>query len=686
MPSAPPATPKRPVVRAYHGVRVRDDYEWLEHRDDPEVSAWTAAQTAFARGNLDALPGVQALRDRVALLRTSQSADWHSLTRVGRTIFALEHDPAHGQQPRLVRMGMDTDPRAARVVVDPNSLDEAGSVSIDFYVPSPDGRLVAVSLSKGGTESGAVHVFDAQTGQATGDVIERVNGGTAGGSAAWDDRGEGLFVTRYPAPGERPPEDLGFYQQVYHHRLGTPASQDQYVIGKDFPRIAEVQLRRAEDGHRMLIQVAHGDGGEHAFFVREASGRITQIARFEDEIVRAEFGRADDLYLLSRKDAPLGRILRLQLDRPGLSSAVQVVAENEHSIREFVVTANRLFVIRVAGGPSQMDVYDLQGASLAIVPLRPISSINQVVGAAADDDVLFRSQTFISPPAWYRLRDGVVQDTPLRVRSPASFDDAEVVRELCVSKDGTRIPLNIVRAKGAKLDGTMPGLLTAYGGYGVSLSPRFRQDARLWLDAGGFVAVANLRGGSEFGEAWHRAGNLTRKQNVFDDMAACAQHLIDRGYTSPARLAISGGSNGGLLMGAMATQHPDLFRAIVSYVGIYDMLRVELTPNGGFNVTEYGSVEDLDQFRALYAYSPYHRVPQGGKCPSMLLITGENDPRVDSWHSKKMAARLQDASPGSVVLLVARPDAGHGIGRSVQQDIDDAVLELSFLFRELGAG
>lgn len=682
--AGPPPTPRRPVTHTYHGVEVQDDYQWLERRDDPEVIAWTAAQTAFAQEVLDAIPGIDRLRARVAAIKSAPSADYLALARSADTLFALEADRAQRQQPRLVRMASDADPARAQVVVDPNELDPSGATTIDFFAPSPDGSLVAVSLSRSGTERGDLHIFESATGKPTGDIIERVNNGTAGGSAAWDATGEGIFYTRYPAPGERSPEDLGFYQQLYHHRLGSRCEQDSYVAGHDFPRIAEIRLHRKHDGTAMLVEVADGDGGARAFFLRRASGELVQIARFGDEVAQVDFGPGDRLFVLTHQQAPRGRILAVSSTAPELGAAVELVSEGPLAIREIVATRTHLHVVVVRGGPSEIHTYDHAGLLLGPVPTADISSVQQLVGDGFSDELLFRSQSFIVPPAWYRLRDGVAEQTPLRVSVPVSFDDAEVVREQCRSADGTLVPINIIRRKGAVLDGTMAGVLTGYGGYGVSLSPRFRIEARLWLDAGGFLAVANLRGGSEFGEGWHRDGQLARKQNVFDDMAACASHLVERGYTQPARLGATGGSNGGLLMGAMVTQHPSRFGAVVSYVGIYDMLRVELTPNGAFNVTEYGSVKVPEQLRALYAYSPYHRVAEGAVAPPVLLITGENDPRVDAWHSKKMAARLQAANPSHRVLLYVRPDAGHGIGRSSQQEVDDTVLELAFLFHSLG--
>jgi prolyl oligopeptidase len=278
-----------------------------------------------------------------------------------------------------------------------------------------------------------------------------------------------------------------------------------------------------------------------------------------------------------------------------------------------------------------------------------------------------------------------VAPTKLAMTSPADFSDAEVVRETCTSKDGTKVPLSIVRKKGTARGRNNPVLLYGYGGFNISEQPSFGDWFRIWIEQGGVFASANLRGGGEFGEAWHKAGSLTEKQNVFDDFAACARHLVDAGYTSPSRLAILGGSNGGLLMGAMITQHPEMFRAVVSHVGIYDMLRVELSPNGAFNVTEYGSVKDPAQFKALYAYSPYHHVNDGKAYPAVLLTTGLNDPRVEPGQSLKMAARLQAATSSKApILLVAKSDAGHGVGGSLSEGIQRDVDTFAFLFHELG--
>ena len=303
------------------------------------------------------------------------------------------------------------------------------------------------------------------------------------------------------------------------------------------------------------------------------------------------------------------------------------------------------------------------------------------------DELLFSNVSFVDPPAWYHFdpRTGKTEKTALATPSPVEFSDVEVVREFAASNDGTKVPLNIIRPKSAKLDGSNPCLVTGYGGYGISLSPSFRATNRVLLDQGFIIVVANLRGGGEFGEAWHLAGNLTRKQNVFDDFAAVLRHLIDRGYTKPERLAIIGGSNGGLLMGATLTQHPELVKAVVSIVGIYDMLRVERSPNGAFNIPEFGTVKDAEQFQALYAYSPYHHVIDSTNYPAILLLTGANDPRVDPMQSRKMTARLQSANGSKTpILLRTSGNTGHGAGTPLSEQIDKQSAIDTFLFRQLG--
>ena len=683
--AAYPETARKPVTDTYQGVQVTDDYHWLENGQDPAVRTWTEAQLKVTRAALDG-PLHDKLQGRLADLMGSAPYRYARFQDTQGGLFALKFEPPRNQ-PSLVLLPNRADRSGERVLLDLNSLDAKGTTAIDFFVPSLDGRYVAVVMSEKGSEDGAAYVIDAKSGERLADVVPRVNYPTGGGSIAWDSKGAGFFYTRYPQGSERAKEDANFYQQVWYHALGKPAASDTYVLGKDFPRIAEVALDTAREGGYILASVANGDGGEYAFYVRgPATGAWTRVADFADHIRRMEIGRDGRLYALSLKDTPRGRILAMPLAKPVLANATEIVGVGADTIEAFRPGLARLYVDYIVGGPSEMRIFSLDGKPMGVVPTEPVSNVS-LAEELLDGNVLLNTQSFVTAPAvsLYSPANGKLAKTTLAGEPKVRFDDAEVVREMATSRDGTKVPVNILMKKGTKRDGHNPVLLYGYGGYGVSMRPYFSTANRVWLDAGGVYAVANIRGGGEFGEAWHLAGNLTKKQNVFDDMIAAAQHLVDRGYTTPARLAAEGGSNGGLLMGAILTQRPDLFRAIVSHVGIYDMLRVENTPNGAFNVTEFGTVKDPAQFKALYAYSPYHRVKDGTKYPSVLLLAGANDGRVDVSNSLKMAARLQAADPsGNPILLRVSYASGNGIGTGLSERIAQAADTYTFLMRELG--
>ena len=725
----PPVAEKKPVIDEYHGIKVTDDYQWLEKADDPAVKAWVAGENKVTRDSLDALPDRKAIAARLTELFGKESPRYSSLVSRPAGLFALKFQPPK-QQPMLVVMPSANEPDQAKIVLDPNALGNGGKTAIDWFVPSPDGKLVAVSLSENGSEDGTLNFYRTENGERLSDQIPRVQYPTAGGSAAW--QGDGAVVyTRFPHPGERPAADANFYQQVYLHKLGADPKGDVYVMGKDFPRIAEVMLESSVDDKFILVAVANGDGGEFAHYLLEpakfepqpgvdAGGTeerhpgITPLTLFKDQVKAARFGRDDAIYLQSVQDAPHGKVLRLPTPGehvPTLADAKVVVPEDAHAtIEGMTLTANALFVVDLVGGPSRVRQFPLTGGESTEVPLPPISAVGQVVALEGDaKGVLLSQVSYTTPQAWLsydpvdfdktpaaeeRLSPNVpasrigmspLKPTALSSTSPVDFGDIEAVRDFATSKDGTRVPLNILKKKGTKLDGTNPTLLYGYGGYSISMVPRFEFTHRLWFDRGGVYVVANLRGGGEFGEEWHQGGNLLSKQNVFDDFAAAAEYLIKTGYTRPEKLAVEGGSNGGLLMGAFLTQHPELARAVVSHVGIYDMLRVELDPNGAFNVTEFGSVKDPAQFKALYAYSPYHHVVDGRKYPAVLFMTGDNDGRVNPLHSRKMTARLQAANGSDhPILLRTTANAGHGMGTALNERIAQLADAFAFLFDQLG--
>jgi prolyl oligopeptidase len=680
--AAPPPSPVQIVNDEYQGVKVADPYRWLEKAEDPAVQEWTKNQAASARTFLDALPHLADFQAKLEKWNNFQSSSYRGLRFRGGRYFVLRLSPPKSQ-PELIVLSSLENVKSARILVDPIALDAGGTTAIDFYEPSLDGKYVAVSLSKGGSEIGDVHFYSVADGKELPGVLPSVNRPTGGGSVAWNADASGVYYTRYPHEGEKPKADLDFFQQVFFHKLGTDPKTDVYSIGKEFPRIAEIRLDSSLDGKYLLATVANGDGGEFAHYVLPRGGEWKQLTRFEDKITQGELGHHDDLYLVSLKDSPKGKVLRLDLKDPSLAKAPVVVAENEFVIDRVLPTPNALFLGYLAGGPSELREFALDGAPKKKIAIPAASSVGGLTETG--DGIAFSSQSYTQPPVWYTYapRRGM-KKTALEKKSPVSFADVQIERDFAVSKDGTKVPLTILFKKGVKRNGANPALLYGYGGYGISMEPYFRADLHLWLEHGGVYAVANLRGGGEFGEAWHKAGNLTKKQNVFDDFVACAQRLIELKYTSPAHLAIEGGSNGGLLMGAALTQHPELFRAAVSHVGIYDMLRVETDANGAFNVTEFGSVKDPEQFKALYAYSPYHHVAEGTQYPATLLLTGANDGRVNPYHSKKMAARMQAVSKDRPVLLRVTFDGGHGIGSSIKQRVSEEADVYAFLFSQLG--
>ncbi|QAT86234.1 S9A family peptidase [Corallococcus coralloides] len=685
-PAKPAAAEKQPVENTYHGTTVADPYQWMESATDPKVQQWTDAQNAFTRTYLDKLPGREPLRQRITELLSWKSPSYGALDEQGGTLLGLKFQPPK-QQPTLIVVGSLDDTSKERVLVDPTVVDTSGKTTIDWFQLSHDGKKVAVSMSKGGTESGDVSVWDVATAKAmANERVPRVNGGTAGGSLAWNAKGTGFFYTRYPRGEERPPVDREVYQQVYFHALGTPTEKDTYALGKDFPRIAMTDLESSDDGQYTFARVANGDGGEFDLYLHGPKGAWTQVAKYADKVVSARFGSDGAAYLLSRKDASKGKVLRLPLATPTLDKATVVVPEGQATVQAVVPTKGRLYLLEQLGGPSQLRMVDLTGKALGLVPTLPVSFVGGLVRQGADD-VLFVNGSFTQPAAWFRFTaaDGKVTKTALARTAPIDMSDVEVVRTEATSKDGTKVPLSILKKKGTKLNGKNPTWLTGYGGFNVSINPGYSPLTGMWLEQGGVFAVANLRGGSEFGEEWHKAGSLTNKQNVFDDFYACAKLLVDQKYTQPKKLAIQGGSNGGLLMGAALTQHPEQYGAVVARVGIYDMLRTELTPNGQFNVTEYGSVKDPEQFKALYGYSPVHRVKDGTKYPPVLFTSGANDPRVDPFHSRKMVARMQAATASpKPILLRANAETGHGMGTPLSARIEEEVDVYSFVFNELG--
>ena len=686
----PPIAAVRPTTDTYHGVEVLDRYQWLEG-DTDEVKAWTDAEDRWSRAILDKLPGLATLREELRAYFTAPLTSYGSFTPAGGKLFALRRRPA-AQQRDLVVMTSPEAAAEATLVLDPTAGGDPHR-TIDWFVPAPDGSKLAVSISEGGSEAGTLHIVGPD-GIDLEPPIPNVQRGTGGGDVAWRPDGKVIYYTRYPAPGEKPDDERDFWLQVYAHTLGAPAAKDRYELGKDLPKIAEIKLDVDGRG-RVLASVQKGDGGIFRHYLRAPGGGWKQLTDWGDGITTISFGAAGgDLFAVSIKDAPRGKILRWPAKATSARAAKVIVPEGDDAIvtsyfddEGLVVTKDRLFAVVQQGGPTALRSFSLSGTSMPIAGLPAIASM-AVSPQPLGDDVLVWSTSYVTPPSWRRYAPAkgtlTVVDA-ISPKPPGSLAGWEVRRELATSKDGTKVPVSIVWRTGAPQDGSVPCLITGYGGFGISSSPAYAGDRLPLLRRGMCLIEVNMRGGGEFGEAWHRAGMLTRKQNVFDDFAAAIEYAQAQHYTSPERTIIIGGSNGGLLMGALITQHPELVAAAVTKAGIYDMLRVELTTNGQFNTTEFGTVKEQGGFAALYAYSPYHHVVKGTRYPAVLFTTGANDPRVAPWQSRKMVAALQEAQEGSApILLRTSNTSGHGMGTSLDDRIDELAHVAAFILAQAG--
>jgi prolyl oligopeptidase len=689
-----PFAASRTKTQDYFGVAVNDDFQWLENAADPYTRSWAAAENAYSRRYLDAMPARAALHERLQALIGSTTNVYTGLVERGGLVFALKSAPPL-QQPVLVVLKSADDLGSERVVFDPNEAGSHGTLAIDFFRPSLDGRRVAIAVSEAGSADGTLRVVDVATGQPLPDQLARVST-AGGGDVAWGVGSAGLFYTQTAAPGTRTPADARLFQQVFFHKLGTPPAQDRAELGAGFTRIARSRLESSRDGRTVIAIVANGEGGERSVYLKTADangdGAWRRIASEADGLRDAQLGDDDALYVVSTAGSPRGKVLRMPLaDTRSVSwdKASVIAPQSDGAVDHFVVAGGTLYVADLVGGPSRLraiDVRTKRATTLALPPATGIAALARI----GRSDVVVQVSSYIAPPLWMHVGGGRIRRTALVATSDADFNDSEVLRDFVVSRDGTQVPLNILRRKSTRLDGHNPVLLTAYGAGGVSLGPAFDPARRVWLDRGGIVVIANVRGGGEFGETWHRDGNGTKKQNAIDDFIGAADALVQRGYTRPALLGATGRGPGALLVGAALVQRPELFRAASASSGPYDMLRAELDPGGAVDTPEFGSVKERAQFEALYAYSPLRNVRDGASYPAVLVMAGDADARVNPAQSRKMVARLQQGNPsGRVILLRTANSSGRDgdlRGMSLSERIEQASDEYGFLVHELMAG
>lgn len=693
-PPTPVAQPKKDgpapaaiqiVKDTYHRVTVEDSYRWLED-DSPETKTWTDAHDAYARGILDKLPDTAPFHAELEKILNAPITIYDDFDVGGSKLFAIRRPPSK-EQGELIVLADPEHAKTAKLIIDPISADHPRR-TIDWYVPSPDGSKIAISMSDAGSEIGDVHILDV-TGKEL-EVVANVQRPTGGGSVAWAPDSQAIYYTRYPLAGEPHEAEKDFWVQVYFHALGTPTAKDRFELGKDLPKSAEILLESDKRG-RVIASIQLGDGGVFRHYLHDAKG-WRQLDDWADQIVAVAFGPTDDLLLVSRKDAPRGKLMKLSAKAKTSAEATLLVPEGKDSIiteftsRSIVVAGDRVYLRYQLGGPSELRAFTTAGKPIAGPNGPPVSAVHEPLAWRGDLLVAYSSYTTPLTLNHYFAKTGkLVELADFTAKYPIDFSNFEARREMATSKDGTAVPLNIVWPKGAPQDGSLPCIVTGYGGFGIDQTPKAPTTFAPLLARGTCFVDVNLRGGREFGEDWHRKGMLLAKQNVFDDFAAALDYLVAKHYTSRTKLGIIGGSNGGLLMGAMITQHPDAFKAAISSVGIYDMLRNELSANGQFNTAEFGSVTDADQFKALYAYSPYHHVGRGIAYPAILMPIGANDGRVAPWQSRKMIAALEAANSGNApVLLRVSATTGHGQGTNRSERIDTLAAELAFFRWQLG--
>ncbi|MGA9507392.1 MAG: prolyl oligopeptidase family serine peptidase [Candidatus Sulfotelmatobacter sp.] len=680
--AGPPKAEKRPLEETMQGVKIVDNYRWLEDGSSPDTQKWVAEEMAYTQSVLDPLPGRDAIRKRLTELLSIGSITQPEIG--GKYYFYTRREGMQNQPVLYVREGVEG---KDRVLLDPNQLAADGTIALDWYHASENGKYLAYGTSPSGSEMSTLHILETKTGKLLPDTIER----TRACSIAWMHDNSGFYYTRYPKKGDVPEGQEMYNRHVFYHELGTDPVTDTPIFGEgrdpeDWPSVS-----LDNDGRLLLISVSQGWTKTELFLMDLKAGTPpTRITTGKNFLYSGSIynGR---LYIVTNEDAPRYRMFMAEAGNYERDDWTEIIPQTEAVLQGAALWGGKIFAQYEQNASSQLRLFDLEGKVISNIHLPALGTVFGSEGKWNHDEIFYGFLSFTVPPTVYRY-DLKTGSTSLwaKVDAPSIDPSAyEVQQEWYHSKDGTKVPMFVVYKKGLKKDGHNPTLLTGYGGFNISMLPSFSRTAYLWMEHGGIYAVANLRGGAEFGEDWHRAGMLDKKQNVFDDMIAGAEHLIAEKYTDKDHLAIQGGSNGGLLMGAMITQRPDLFRAVVCQVPLLDMLRYQYFQIAKLWIPEYGSSDNPAQFKWLYAYSPYHHVKAGTEYPAILFMTADTDTRVDPMHAKKMAALMQDEAENGKsrtrpILLRIEAKAGHGAGKPVTKQIEEFTDVYSFLFWQLG--
>jgi prolyl oligopeptidase len=681
-PSGPPKAKVAPVEETVQGHKIIDPYRYMENSTDPDTRQYVEQELAYTKSILDPLPGRDKINARLAQLLTIGTI---GTPQLGGNYYFYTRREGNQNQPVLYLRDTLTGPD--RVLVDVNKMSNDGTAALDWWYPSEDGKYLAYGVSMSGSEESTLHVVESATGKVLPDAIER----TRFSSVAWMKDDSGFYYTRHPKKGDVPEGEEVYHVKVFYHPLGSDPTKDALIFGEgrnaqDIPGVG-----LSDDGRWLLINVFEG-WTKTEMFLQDLQAKTppVELTTGKEFLYNADIYKGK-LYITTNEDAPRYRVFVADVNNPKREHWKELIPQTDAVLQSAGVTGGKLFAQYEHNAASELRLFDLEGKKLADLQLPTIGDVVSVGGKYDKNEVFYGFVSFTVPPSVYRY-DLTTGKTSLwgKVDAPSIDPSAyDVKQEWYASKDGTKVPMFIVSKKGIEKNGKNPTLLYGYGGFNISLKPSFNRSLYLWMEHGGIYAVANLRGGSEFGEDWHRAGMLEKKQNVFDDFIAAAEHLIDQKYTDRDHLAIYGGSNGGLLMGAMITQRPDLFRAVVCAVPLLDMLRYQNFQIAKLWIPEYGSADDPKQFQWLYAYSPYHHVTAGTEYPAILFMTADTDTRVDPMHAKKMAALMQaeaknGASKDRPILLRIETKAGHGQGKPVTKQIEESTDMYSFLFWQLG--